>query len=104
MYLIKLMMKIDFRSFQGYPNYFDTKWLKNSPRFFGLPIPHIVNFLDYMSETNLGEAALIKLFILTLPSYLKDRFKSCCEDRGISSFIHLISKFIDLTKPCLPNV
>jgi hypothetical protein len=92
---------IDFKSFQGYPNYFDTKWLNNSPRFCGLPTPHIVNFLDYMSETELGgEDALIKLFILTLPSYLQDWFKSCCEDRGISSFIHLISRFIDFTKPC----
>jgi hypothetical protein len=53
-----------------------------------------------MSETNLGgEDALIKLFLLTLPSYLQDHFKSCCKDRGISSSIHLISKFIDLTKP-----
>jgi hypothetical protein len=91
---------IDFRSFQGYPNYFDTKWLNNSPTFLGLPAPHIVNFLEYLSEIKLGgEDALIKLFLLTLPSYLQDRFKSCCKDRGISSFIHLISRFIDLTKP-----
>jgi hypothetical protein len=91
---------IDFRSFQGYPNYFDTKWLNNSPTFLGLPTPHIVNFLEYLSEIKLGgEDALIKLFLLTLPSYLQDRFKSCCKDRGISSFIHLISRFIDLTKP-----
>jgi hypothetical protein len=53
-----------------------------------------------MSETELGgEDALIKLFILTLPSYWQDWFKSCCEDRGISSFMHLISRFIDFTKP-----
>jgi hypothetical protein len=91
---------IDFRSFQGYPNYFDTKWLNNSPTFLGLPAPHIVNFLEYLSEIKLGgEDALIKLFLLTLPSYLQNRFKSCCKDRGISSFIHLISRFIDLTKP-----
>jgi hypothetical protein len=91
---------IDFRSFQGYPNYFDTKWLNNSPMFLGLPTPHIVNFLEYLSEIKLGgEDALIKLFLLTLPSYLQNRFKSCCKDRGISSFIHLISRFIDLTKP-----
>jgi hypothetical protein len=92
---------IDFRKFQEYPNYFDTKWLNNSPRFCGLPTPHIINFLDYMSKTKLGgEDALIKLFIFTLPSYLQDRFKGCCKDRGISSFIHLISRFIDFTKPC----
>jgi hypothetical protein len=91
---------IDFIIFQGYPDYFDTKWINNSPLFLGLSTPHIVNFLDYMSETNLGgEDALIKLFLLTLPSYLKDHFKSCCKNMGISSFIHLISRFIDLTKP-----
>jgi hypothetical protein len=91
---------IDFRSFQGYPNYFDTEWLNNSPTFLGLPAPHIANFLEYLSEIKLGgEDALIKLFLLTLPSYLQNRFKSCCKDRGISSFIHLISRFIDLTKP-----
>jgi hypothetical protein len=97
----QMYLSIDFRSFQGYPNYFDTKWLNNSPMFLGLQTPHIVNFWEYLSEIKLGgEDALIKLFILTLPSYLQDRFKSCCEDKGISSFIHLISRFIDLTKPC----
>jgi hypothetical protein len=40
-----------------------------------------------------------KVFLLTLPSYLQKRFKSCCKDRGISSFIHFINKFIELTKP-----
>jgi hypothetical protein len=73
---------------------------RHSPMFLGLPAPHIVNFLEYLSEIKLGgEDALIKLFLLTLPSYLHKRFKSCCKDRGISSFIHLITKFIDLTKP-----
>ena len=91
---------IDFRSFQGYPNYFDTKWLNNSPTFLGLPA-HIIIFLEYLSKIKLGgEDSLIKLFILTLPSYLQDQFKSCCENRGISSFVHLINRFIDLTKPC----
>jgi len=46
-----------------------------------------------------GEDALIKLFLLTLPSYLQDNFKSCCRDRGISSLIHLIIRFIYLSKP-----
>ena len=91
---------IDIRSFQGYPNYFDTKWLNNSQTFLGLPTPHILNCLEYLSEIKLGgEDALIKLFLLTLPSYLQDHFKSCCKDRGISYFIHLINRFIDLTKP-----
>jgi hypothetical protein len=91
---------IDFSSVQGYPNYFDTKWLNNSPIFLGLPTPHIVNFLEYLSKIELGgEDALIKLFILTMPSYLQDWLKGCCKDRGISSFIHLISRFIDFTKP-----
>jgi hypothetical protein len=91
---------IDLRSFQGYPNYFDTKWLDNSPMFLGLPAPHIVNFLEYLRKIKLGgEDALIKLFLLTLLSYLQNCFKSCCKDRGISSFIHLISRFIDRTKP-----
>jgi hypothetical protein len=83
---------IDFISFQGYPNYFDTKWLDESPAFLGLLAPHIVSFLEHLSEIRLGgEDALIKLFFLTLQSYLQKRFKSCCKDRGISSFIHLIS-------------
>jgi hypothetical protein len=90
---------IDFKSLQGYPSYFDTKWLNNSPTFLGLPAPHIVNFLEYLSEIKSGEDALIKFFLLTLPSYLQKPFKSFCKDRGISSFIHLISRFIDLTKP-----
>jgi hypothetical protein len=91
---------IDFRSFQGYPNYLYNKCLDNSPMFLGLPAPHIVNCLEHLSEIRLGgEDALIKLFLLTFPSYLQKSFKSCCKDRGISSFIHLINKFIDLTKP-----
>ena len=93
---------IDFRSFQGYPNYFDHRWLDNSPTFLGLPAPHIVNFLEHLSEIRLGgEDALIKLFLLTLPPYLQKRFKSCCKGRGISSFIQLINKFIEFTKPDL---
>jgi hypothetical protein len=80
----QMYLSIDFRSFQGYPNYFDTKWLGNSPTFLGLPAPHIVNFLEHLSEMKLGgEDALIKLFFLTLPSYLQKHFKNCCKDRGI---------------------
>jgi hypothetical protein len=57
----QMYQSIDFRSFQGYPNYFDTKWLDNSPMFLGLPAPHIVSFLEYLSEIKLGgEDALIK--------------------------------------------
>jgi hypothetical protein len=36
-----------------------------------------------------------------MPPYLQKRFKSCCNDRGISSFIQLINKFIEFTKPDL---
>jgi hypothetical protein len=91
---------IDCRSFQGYPSYFDTKWSSNPPRFGGLPITHIVEFLKYISEIELGgEHVLVKLFILSLPSFLQDWFRGCCKDRGISSFVHLISRFIDFVKP-----
>jgi len=91
---------IDFKSVQGYLHYFDTKWLYNSLIFGGLPISHIVEFLKYISELELGgEDALVKLFILSLPSFLQDWFKSCCEGRGISSFLDLISRFIKLVKP-----
>jgi hypothetical protein len=94
---------IDFKIFQGYSHYFDTKWLNNSPRFGGIPIPHIVEFLKYISEIELGgEDILVKLFILSLSSFLQDWFKSCCEDRGISSFVDLVSRFIEFVKPqCL---
>ena len=76
------------------------KWLINCPRFKGLPITHIVEFLKYISEIELeGEDVLVKLFILSLPYFLQDWFKSCCEDRVISSFINLISRFIEFVKP-----
>jgi len=59
---------IGFESFQGYPNYFDMKWLNNSPRFRSLPINHIVEFLKNVSELEFeGEDVLVKLFILSLP-------------------------------------
>jgi hypothetical protein len=45
---------IDFISFQGYPNFFDTKCLNNSPTFLGLPTPHIVNVLEHLSKIELG--------------------------------------------------
>jgi hypothetical protein len=49
-----------------------------------------------------GEDVLVKLFILSLPSFLQDWFKSCWKDRGISSFVDLISRFIEFVKPqCL---
>jgi hypothetical protein len=46
-----------------------------------------------------GEDVIIKLFILSLPYFFQDLFKSCCEDKGISSFVHLISRFINFVKP-----
>jgi hypothetical protein len=96
----KVYLTIDFKSFQGYPRYFDAKWLKNSPRFKGLPITHIVQFLKYISEIEWeGEDVQVNLFILFLPSFLKDWFKGCCEDIGISSFVDLISRFIEFFKP-----
>jgi len=49
-----------------------------------------------------GEDVLVKLFILSLTSFLQDWFKSYCEDRGISSFVDLINRFIEFVKPqCL---
>jgi hypothetical protein len=88
---------IDFKSFQGYLHYFDAKWLNNSPRFRWLPITHIVEFLKYINEIELeGDNVLVKLFILSLPCFLQDWFKGCCEDRGISSFIDLISRLLSL--------
>jgi hypothetical protein len=61
---------IDFKKIQGYLNYFDTKWSGNSPRFGGLPITHIVEFLKYIIEIELGgEYVLVKLFILYMPSF-----------------------------------
>jgi hypothetical protein len=96
----KMYPTIDFKSLQGYLDYFEEKWLKNSPRFRGFPITHIVEFLKYISEIQLGgEDVLVKIFILSLPSFLQDWFKSFCEDRGISSFVDLISRFIEFLKP-----
>jgi hypothetical protein len=49
-----------------------------------------------------GKDVLVKLFILSLPSFLQDWFKSCCEDRGISYFVELINRFTEFVKPqCL---
>jgi hypothetical protein len=62
---------IDFESIQGYLHYFDTKWLNNSPRFGGLPITHVVEFLNFISEIELeGEDILVKMFILSLSLFL----------------------------------
>jgi hypothetical protein len=99
----KMYPTINFKSFQGYSHYFDAKWLNNSPRFGGLPITHIVEFLKYISQIELGgEDVLVKLFILSLPSFLQYWLKSCCEDGGISSFVDLVSRFIEFVKPqCL---
>jgi hypothetical protein len=81
-------------------HYFDAKWLNNSLRFKGLLITHIVEFLTYISEIELeGEDILVKLFILSLPYFLQDWFKGCCDDRGISYFLDLISGFIEFVKP-----
>jgi hypothetical protein len=64
----QVYLSIDFESFQVYPHYFDMKWLNNSPRFRGLSITHIVEFLKYISEIEFeGEDVLIKLFTLSLP-------------------------------------
>jgi hypothetical protein len=96
----QVYLTIDFESFQGYLHYFDIKWLNNSPRFEGLPITHIVEFLKYISEIAFeGEDVLVKLFILSLSSFLQDWINGCCEDKSISSFVDLISRFIEFGKP-----
>jgi hypothetical protein len=95
----KMYPTIDFKIFQGHLHLFDEKWLNNSPRFRGLPIIHIVEFLKYISEKELGgEDVLVKLSILSLPYFLQEWFKSCCEDRGISSFVDLMSRIIEFFK------
>jgi hypothetical protein len=72
---------IDFESFQGYPHYFDIKWLNNCPIFKGLPITHIIEFLKYISEIEFeGEDVMIKLFIISLPSFVQDK---TYEDQGL---------------------
>jgi hypothetical protein len=71
---------IDFENFLGYPHYFDMRWSNNSPRFRGLPLIHVVEFLKYVCEIDVGgEDVLVKLFILSLPSFLQYWIKSCCE-------------------------
>jgi hypothetical protein len=75
----QLYPTIDFKSLQGYPTRFDTKWSSNLPRFWGLPTPDIINVLEHIGEVELGgEDALIKLFIIFMPSFLQDWFKGCC--------------------------
>ena len=46
-----------------------------------------------------GEDVLVKLFILSLSCFLQDWIKSCCKDKGISSFIDLINRFMEFVKP-----
>jgi hypothetical protein len=45
-----------------------------------------------------GEDVLVKLFILSLPSFVQDWIKSCCEPKCNSSFIYLINRFLEFTK------
>jgi hypothetical protein len=93
-------LTIDFESFQGYPHYIDIKCLNNSPRFRGLSITHIVEFFKHISEIKFeGEDVLVKLFILSLPSFLQGWIKGCCEDKSISSFVDIISRFIEFVNP-----
>jgi hypothetical protein len=90
---------IYFESFWGYTHYFDIKWLKNSPRFRGMHVAHIVEFLKYIHEIEVGdEDVLVKLFILSLPSFIQEWIKSCCKPKGISSFTDLISRFLEFSK------
>jgi hypothetical protein len=94
-----VFLNIYFESFQVYPHYLDRKWLNNSPRFRGLPITHIVEFVKYISEIEFeGEDVLVKLFILSLSSFLQYWIKGCREYKGISSFIDLINRFIEFVK------
>ena len=56
--------------------------------------------MKYISEIEFeGEDVLVKLFILSLPYFLQDWIKGCCEDNGISYFIELINRFIEFVKP-----
>jgi hypothetical protein len=78
--------------------------LNKSPRFRGLPLTHVVEFLKYICEIeDGGEDVLVKLFILSLPSFVQEWIKSFCKPKGISSFIYLIGWFLEFSKPqCQP--
>jgi hypothetical protein len=73
---------------------------KQLSNIFGPPSSSDSNFFGVFERDKVGRRGCsYKIVFLTLPSYLQNRFKSCCKDKGISSFIHLISRFIDLTNP-----
>jgi hypothetical protein len=96
----KEYQSIDFENFQGCPHYFDIKLFKNCPRFKGLPITHIVEFLKYISEIEFeGEDVLIKLFIISLPSFVQEWIKGFFKEKGISSFVYLVNRFLEFAKP-----
>jgi hypothetical protein len=66
----------------------------------GLPITHIVEFLNYISEIEFeGEDVMIKLFIISLPSFVQEWIKGFCEEKGISSFIDLVSRLLEFKNP-----
>jgi hypothetical protein len=57
----KMYPSIDFENFLGYPHYFDTRWQTKYPRFQGLPLTHVVEFLKYVCQIEVGgEDVLVK--------------------------------------------
>jgi hypothetical protein len=58
---------IDVKGVPGYPNHYSLEWLEDLPKYDGDPslaIPHIVNFLRYISEINVThEDVMMRLFV-----------------------------------------
>jgi hypothetical protein len=61
------LILFDVKGFLGYPNHYSLEWLDDLPIYDGDPslaIPHIMNFLRYISKINVThEDVMMGLFV-----------------------------------------
>jgi hypothetical protein len=67
---------VDVNGVHGFPNHYSPNWLNDLPRYDGDPslaIPHIENFLRYISEINVThEDVMMRLFLYSFGMKQKD--------------------------------
>jgi hypothetical protein len=80
---------LDVKGIPGYSNLYSPNWLDCLPRYDGNPslaIPHIENFLRYVSEINVTLAnVMMRLFVSSLGMEKRDWIKHCGGPKSITS-------------------
>jgi hypothetical protein len=94
----KKFATLDVKGILSYPNHYSPKWLEYLPIYDGdasLAIPHIVNFLRYISDINVShEDVMVRLFIYSFEMEQRDWVRYYGGPKSITSMALFFEIFL----------